>query len=249
MAGEGAGTSTRGVDQKGTRTRGKEPPQPSQGLVKDPEARLTEQFMGFLEEEPKNRRSAPQTLTLPRVLFEDMMRQINAAFEDGFEHGGLFGYQSSRSSYGIVFAQGKEDKTDFSEAYSNAARMRPPLTIVGRFHTHMTTFGLGQEGSTGRQGGGPSEQDLTNFFTRPKASAVVSYTQKGGRKIYLLIRPKGFNVKTPEVIAKKYQETVIKRAGKTGDLDEASEKELAKLATNLDFVFYTNLDSRVLKRR
>lgn len=253
MAGEGTeptGTSTRGVERTGTSTRGKGRSQPVEGHAKNEEAKAIERFMILLEG-PPNRSSAPPTLTLPQVLFKDMMRQIQAAFEDGLEHAGLFGYHSSRSKYGIVFGTGEVDKMDYSKGYSDAAQLQPPLTIVGVFHTHLFAFFDPEETDLmGWQGGGPSSSDLINFFTRPaRASAIISYTKDGKRKIYFLLRPKIFNVKSPKNIAKGYAESVIKLVGKEGDPDDVSEKELLKLAKDLGFVFYTSLDSPELKKK
>lgn len=202
-----------------------------------------EQFMMLLESGPADRRTAPAMLTLPQILLADIMRAMDNAFDEGVEHGGLFGYRAIRTAYGTVRLRGEEAKLDYGAGYAQALRMRPPLTIVGAFHTHLAAFGVGNPADkkfTGWVGGGPSGSDLVNFFTRDaRASIIMSYTRKGTRRLYFMLRPREFRFKPPNGFAETYRRSVVDLVSKGGDPDDVSEISVARLAAKVGFLFYS----------
>jgi hypothetical protein len=214
---------------------------------RSPEIQALEQFMQLIEQGPMDARSAPQSLTLPQQLYRDMMEQMDLAYDDGKEHGALFGYMAPQTTYGSVYGEGQDDQIDFSQA----REAWPALKVVGQFHTHLSTWGLGTQGGTGVEGGGHSERDLVNFFRwNERASAVVCYTREGKRKIYFLLKPQQFSIPgSPGNVGKQYGDRLIILMNNGVDPVIASERELSRLAAQGAFAFYTNVGSPILMRR
>jgi hypothetical protein len=181
-------------------------------------------------------------------LLRDVFEQLAASQSDYREKGLLFGYTSPKTTYGSIFVGGNEDQID----YANAREMWRDLRVVGVFHTHPLSSGVGRKGAgTGVTGGGHSGRDITNFFRRgERASAVASYRFDGKRFIYLLLKPKIFTIPgTPQRVDDMYQVKVIAKLDKGIDPHTASREELTNLAREGAFVLYIGVDGPILVKQ
>src|ERR1700704_883592 len=68
-----------------------------------------DQFIELLKKGPMNERVAPKTITLPDSLCAALRGAATAAYNDGLEHGGVFGYFAGEPvKFGILYAAGQE---------------------------------------------------------------------------------------------------------------------------------------------
>ncbi|MGH8655926.1 MAG: hypothetical protein ACREYE_28780 [Gammaproteobacteria bacterium] len=177
-----------------------------------------------------------------------MLEQLDASQDDNKERGLLFGYTAPRMTYGSILIEGNEDQIN----YSKARDLWQSLRVVGIFHTHPLSIGVGKKGSlTGVTGGGHSGNDLANFFRRSeRASAVASYRVDGKRVIYLLLKPQNFTIPgTPQRVGEMYTEKVVAKLDKGINPHDASRQELTNLAREGAFILYIGIESPDLRKQ
>jgi hypothetical protein len=201
------------------------------------------QFIELLKTGPRNERLAPGTITLPDSLCAALRGAATATYNDGLEHGGVFGYFAGEPvKFGILYAAGQETQIAYP-----SANTWPALRFLGRFHTHLYVLAL-QRGVMqvgGWAGGGPSGADLTNFLANEgNASIVFAQTKWSAWKIYFLLRPQESHLRGgPVTIGKNYEQRVVAAVAKGADPIDASDDALKDLARSGAFVFYSAVDT------
>lgn len=252
MSAPGTSTTTaeRGTEDPGTKDRGITAPRTETSSVsktRAPHADALRQFVQLLEKGPESVGSAPPRLSLPAPLYRDMLERLGAMEDDDKEHGLVFGYLPPGYTYGSVYVEGSEDQID----YTLARASWPGLRILGLFHTHPPSYGIGDQGSTGVRGGGHSGNDLANFFRRSeRASVVGTYFQRDDyrvRVLYFLLKPQTFTIPgSPQRVGDLYQHRWRARVEAGTDINVASREELSRLASEGAFACYWAENSSVL---
>jgi hypothetical protein len=206
---------------------------------------VIDEFIRLLKGSVANPASAPSSLTLPQSLYAALKEAARKAYEDGHEHGGIFGYfqDGGAIKFGIQYAEGDELQIDFSKM-----RKWPTLSILGRFHTHLHQ--QSDQGS-GWAGGGHSGDDIANFYYRDERALIIYAQTKFPKwKIYCLLKPQEYSMPgTPKNIRDEYDARVKALVGKGLDPIDATQKELTRLAKGGAFVFYASEDSPLLARQ
>jgi hypothetical protein len=211
---------------------------------KKPAAPTYEDFLQLGVEGPASAAEAPPTILLPRGLFDGMVLQLQAALDDGREHGAVFGTSGGpRRYFTMSFVDGEVHQID----YSRARQEWPALKQIGTFHTHLwerIDTGLG---TLAWAGGGHSDQDVFNLVVgERRMSAVVAQTRQGGRRIFFLVRPQTFTlVGGPSRFVAEYRRRVLALVEAGVDPVDASERELVRLTQSGVVVLYLG-DGRVL---
>jgi hypothetical protein len=210
-----------------------------------------EEFTRLLKAGPADQRSAPKSITLPQNLYEAIRDAASKSYEDGVEHGGIFGYfdpqRKGTIKLGILYTTGE----DFQINYSKTVQSWPALRPLGRFHTHLyQTIERGSQ-KAGWASGAQSGDDIANFYRRDDHSTIVYAQTKWGKwKFFLLLKPQEYSMPgTPAKIGKEYHERVAASVERGIDPIEATEKELGLLAQKGAFVLYTGEDSPTLARQ
>ena len=209
-----------------------------------PEGVVLDDFIELLKKGPLNERVAPGTITLPNSLSTALRGAVTASYNDGLEHGGVFGYFAGEPiRFGILYASGGKET---QIAYPSAGAW-PALRFLGRFHTHLHVLALqgGVMQVGGWAGGGPSGDDLTNFLANEANASIVLVQQAKSYawKIYFLLRPQeGRLPGGPVKVGKDYEQRVKAAVAKGIDPVDASDAELKSLARSGAFVFYSTID-------
>jgi len=204
-------------------------------------------FIELLRKGPANQSAAPTSVTLPPELYAALRQAADAAYADGAEHGGIFGYfAGERIQIGLRYVHGKPDKPHKIE-FPPASEW-PALQRLVRFHTHLHE--QADQGG-GSAGGGHSGTDLANFIRNPEnASIVFAQTTQGSWKIYFLLKTQAAHLPgTPKKIGEEYDQRVTALKEKGVDPIQATELQLKDLAQQGTFVFYSSVDSPTLARQ
>jgi len=221
-------------------------PAPRAAAEPTPDFPTDEGFLALGLVGPPTASVAPSALRLPRLLFEQMTLALDAALNDGLEHGGVFGRTRLQPrALTVAPVTGQVHQID----YASAVAVIPAVRQAGTFHTHLwELIDTGDPARLAWAGGAHSDADLVNLLrAQPHMSAVVAQTSTGGRKIFLALRPQRLEI--PEGAARfvaGYRRRVIAAVEKGADPVDASERELARLGRGGDLVFYSGLDSPVL---